>query len=81
MKMPDAEEAVEREWEKLEKIPAWQVTKVKNKKEVIAEARNEGRKVQFASSKDRRHLKNSELEPQFKKYKRSNRTPRRYCER
>ena len=30
--------------DKLEQIPAWQLTKVRNKKEVIAEARNEGRK-------------------------------------
>ena len=36
MKMPDAEAAVDKEWEKLEKIPAWQLTKVRNKKEVIA---------------------------------------------
>ena len=34
---------------KLEKVPAWQLTKVRNKKEVIEEARNEGRKVHFAS--------------------------------
>ena len=39
--------AVEKEWEKLEKIPAWQITKVRNKKEVIDEARNKGRKVHF----------------------------------
>ena len=31
--------------------------------------RNEGRTVHFASSLDLRHLKNSELEPQFQKYK------------
>ena len=52
---------------KLEKIPAWQLTKVRNKNEVIAEARNEGRKVHFASLLDLCHLKNSELEPQFHK--------------
>ena len=53
----------------LEKIPAWQLTKVRNKKEVIDEARNEGRKVHFASLMDLCHLKNSEQEPQFQKYK------------
>ena len=47
MKIPDAKAAVEKEWEKLEKIPAWQLTKVRNKKEVIKEARNKGRKVSF----------------------------------
>ena len=46
-KIPDAKAAVEKEWEKLEKIPAWQLTKVRNKKEVIDETRNEGRKSSF----------------------------------
>ena len=54
---------------KLEKIPAWQLTKVRTKREVIAEARNEGRKVHFASLMDVCHLLNSELEPQFQKHK------------
>ena len=36
MKIPDAKAAAEKEWEKLEKIPAWQLTKVRNKDEVIA---------------------------------------------
>ena len=53
----------------LEKIPTWQLTKVRNKKEVISEARNEGRTVHFASVMDVCHLKNSKLEPQFQKYK------------
>ena len=53
---------------KLEKIPKWQLTKVRNKKEVIDEARNEGRKVHFASLMDLCHLKNSESEPKFRKY-------------
>ena len=34
---------------KLEKILAWQLTKVRNKKEVIAEARNEGKTLHFAA--------------------------------
>ena len=54
---------------KPEKIPAWQLTKVKNKMEVIAEARKKGNTVHYASSMDLCHLKNSELEPQFQKYK------------
>ena len=48
---------------KLEKNPAWQLTKVRNKSEVIAEARNKGHTVHFASLMDLCHLKNSELEP------------------
>ena len=34
-----AKAAVDKEWEKLEKIPAWQLRNVRNKKEVIDEAR------------------------------------------
>ena len=68
MKIPDAKATVEK-WEKLEKIPAWNLTEVKNKHEVIADARIEGRKVHFASWMDVCHLKNSELEPQFRKYR------------
>ena len=60
---------MDKEWEELEKVPAWQLTKVRNKNEVIVEARNKGRKVHFASFMDLCHLKNSELEPQFQKYK------------
>ena len=69
MKIPDAKAAVEKEWDELEKIPAWQLAEVRNKNEVIAEARNEGKTVQFASLMDLCYLKNSELEPQFQKYK------------
>ena len=32
MKIPDAKEAVNKEWKKLETIPAWQLDKVKSKK-------------------------------------------------
>ena len=53
---------------KMEKITAWQPTKVRNKKDVIDEARNKGRKVHFASLMDLCHLKNSESEPQSQKY-------------
>ena len=38
-------------------------------KKVIEEARNKGRKVHSASLMDLCHLKNSELEPQYQKYK------------
>ena len=55
--------------EKLGMIPPWQLTKVVNKKEVIDVARNKVRKVHFESLMDLCHLKNSELEPLFQKYK------------
>ena len=54
---------------KLDKIPAWQVTKVRNKKEVIAEVRTKGAKVHFASLMDICHLKNAQLETKHQKYK------------
>ena len=47
MKIPDAKAAVDKESEKLEKIPAWQLTKVRNKKKVIDEARKECKTVHF----------------------------------
>ena len=65
MKIPDAKAAVVKELEKLKKILAWQLTKVRNKKEKIAEAKKEGKTVQFASLMDICHLMNSELEPKF----------------
>ena len=65
-----------RNGEKLEKISAWNLTKVRSKKEVIDEARTSGAKVHFASLMDICHLKNAELEAKQQKYKRSSCTPR-----
>ena len=53
----------------MEKILAWQLTKVRNKKEVIDEARTTGAKVHFASLMDICHWKNAELEAKHQKYK------------
>ena len=69
MKIPAAKAAVDKEWEKLEKISAWNLTKVKSKKEVIDEARTKGATVHFASLMDICHLKNAELETKHQKYK------------
>ena len=66
---------------KSEKIPAWDLTKVRSKSEVIDEARTKGVKVHFASLMDICHLKNAELETKAPKIQRSNCTPRRHCER
>ena len=63
-----AKAAVDQEWEKFEKIPAWDTTKVRNKSEVIDEARTKGAKVHFASLMDICHLKNAELETKHQKY-------------
>ena len=48
MKIPAAKAAVDKEWEKFEKVSAWNLTKVRSKKEVIDEARTSGTKVHFA---------------------------------
>ena len=69
MKIPAAKAAADKEWEKLEKISAWNLTKVISKKEVIDEARTKDVRVHFASLMDICHQQNSELEPQFQKYK------------
>ena len=69
MKIPAAKAAVDKEWEKLEKISAWNLTKVKSKKQVIDEARTSGATVHFASLMDICHLKNAELKAKHQKYK------------
>ena len=76
VKIPTAKAAVDKEWEKLEKISAWNLTKVRSKKEVIDEARTSGAKVHFASLMDMCHLKNAELEAKHQQYKRSSCSPR-----
>ena len=52
VKILAAKAAVDKEWEKLEKIPAWNLTKVRSKKEVIDEARTSGATGHFASVMD-----------------------------
>ena len=69
MKIPAAKAAVDKEWEKLEKISAWNLTKVRSKKQVIDEARTVGATVHFASLMDICHLKNAELEAKHQKDK------------
>ena len=64
MKTPAAKAAVD----KLEKIPAWNQTKVRSKSEVIDEARTSGATVHFASLMDICHLKNAEMESKQQKY-------------
>ena len=69
MKIPAAQAAVDKEWENSEKIPAWDLTKVRSKKEEIDEARTSGTTVHFASLMDICHLKNAELETKHQRYK------------
>ena len=53
---------------KLEKISAWNLTKVKSKKEVIDEARMSSATVHFASLMDICHMKDAELEEKHQEY-------------
>ena len=71
MKIPAAKAAVDKEWENLVKISAWNLTKVRSKKKVIDEARTSGATVHFASLVDICHLKNAELEAKHPKILRS----------
>ena len=59
---------MDKEWEKLENFSAWDLTKVKSKKQVIDAARTSGATVHFALM-DICHLKNAELEAKHQKYK------------
>ena len=69
MKIPDAKATVNKEWKKPETIPAWQLGKVKSKKEVILEAQRDKKKVHFATLMDICHIENAELGPKFQEYK------------
>ena len=69
VKILAAKAAVDKEGEKLEKISAWNLTKVRSKSEVIDEARTKGAKGHFASLMDICHLKNVEMEAKHQKYK------------
>ena len=69
MRIPAAKAAVDKEWQKLEKISAWNMRKVKSKKQVIDEARMSGAAVHFASLMEIYHLKNAELEAKHQKYR------------
>ena len=80
MKIPAAKAAVDKGWEKLEKFSAWNLTKVRSKKEVIDEARTSGATVHFASLMDICHLKNAELEAKTQKIQKKS-TPWGNCKR
>ena len=69
MKIPEAKAAVDKEREKLEIMPAWQLTNVRSKKKGIQEAHRKWKTVHFATLVDVRLLKNAELESQFQEYK------------
>ena len=61
----------DKEWKKLETIPAWQLEQVKNKMEVILEAQRDKKKVHFATLMEICHLKKAELEPTLQRQSRA----------
>ena len=70
MKIPDAQAAVDQEWGKARKIASMASDESQEqKKRVIEEALKEGRTDHFSTLLDLCHLKNSELELKFQKYK------------
>ena len=68
MKIFAAKAAVDKEWEKLKKS-SWNLAKVRNKSQVIDEARSKDVEVHFASLMHLCHLKNAEFEKKHQKYK------------
>ena len=44
MKIPDAKAAVDKEWKKLETIPAWNLEEVKSNKELLLETHRQQEK-------------------------------------
>ena len=60
---------MEQDWRKVEKNLAWQLTKVINKKRSDRRTKEKDRIVHFASLMNLCHLKHSELELQYQKYK------------
>ena len=57
MKIPAASAALDKDCEKLEKISAWNLTKVRSKNKVIDEATTNDAKVHLASLRDIFHVK------------------------
>ena len=81
MKIPAAKAAVDKEWEKLGNISAWNLTEVRSKSEVIDEARTKGAKVHFASDDGHLSFEECRTEGKAPKIERQSRTQRRHCER
>ena len=69
VKILDAMTVVDKEWKKLETIPACPLEQVKSKNDVFLEARKKKNKVHFTTLMDICHLENAELEPRLHKYK------------
>jgi hypothetical protein len=67
--IPDAKKAVNKEWKKLEELPAWDLTTVQPRAKVSAKAKREGKKIHFGSLMDMCHQKHSEQAESMRRYK------------
>ena len=56
----EAKAAVDKDWDKLKNLPAWQESKDKSKQDVIEQVQKEGKRVHFAKIRTQCHLENSE---------------------
>ena len=65
----EAKAAVDKEWDKLKNLPAWQESKVKSKQDVIEQVQKGSKRVHFAKIRTQCHLENSESDKKSKKYK------------
>ena len=70
MQIPDAIKAMKKEWDKLEvkSKPAWDVTQVRPKADVIREAKMKKKSVHFGSWMELCHIKNSQMDKQYWSY-------------
>ena len=62
MKIPEAKAALDKEWTKLQKLPAWGQVQSDQWSRGDTLSKLEGKKVHFATLIDFCHVKNSELE-------------------
>ena len=80
MNIPAAKAAVDKEWEKLEKISAWNLTKVRSKKRGDRWSKDEGRKSSFCLTDGHMSFEECRIGDKAPKIQRSSCTPRRHCE-
>ena len=76
MKIPDAEAAMDKNWKKLETIPAWQLEKSTARRWLFWRHKETKKKVHFATLMDICHLKIAEFFPQISEVQRKSRAPR-----
>ena len=69
LKIPEAKIALEKEWGKLGKKKAWDISKVAPRAKAIRDAKAAGRSVHFGSLMDLCHIKNSQMCKEFWSYK------------